>query len=177
MHVGSTQISITEVPANGACSSRHRKSGLMCSPDAEASAVLEEATTAADLPEPVAADIPAPEAAQEPRIVDPLIQEFTDLFAALSAELQERGYYQDRPEYTVPNKARSELGVEKRALLTMARERIDILYSLPADKLQTLASNELPYIDRKVLKPLHLRPAVACIICAACAWRMLAQSS
>ena len=83
--------------------------------------------------------------------MDPVIQEFTDLFAALSAELQKRGYYQDRPEYTVPNKSRSELGVEKRALLTMARERIDILYSLPTDKLNAIASNELPYVDRKVL--------------------------
>ena len=83
--------------------------------------------------------------------MDPLIQEFTDLFAELSAELHGRGYYQDRPEYTVPNKSRSELGMEKRALLTMARERIDVLYSLPADKLKAIASNELPYVDRKVL--------------------------
>ncbi len=82
--------------------------------------------------------------------MDPQIQEFTDLYAALSAELHARGYYQDRPEYTVPNKSRSELGVEKRALLTMARERIDVLYSLPSDKLKTIASNELPYVDRKV---------------------------
>ena len=126
--------------------------------NAEASPVLEEATAAADLPEPSAADAPAPEAAQEPKIVDPVIQEFTDLFAALSTELQGRGYYQDRPEYTVPNKSRSELGVEKRALLTMARERIDILYSLPTDKLNAIASNELPYVDRKVL----LSPQFCC---------------
>lgn len=136
-------------------SDRPQQQCLSC--DAEASPVL-EATAAADLSEPSAADVPAPEAAQEPKIVDPVIQEFTDLFAALSTELQGRGYYQDRPEYTVPNKSRSELGVEKRALLTMARERIDILYSLPTDKLKAIASNELPYVDRKVL----LSPQFCC---------------
>ncbi len=120
---------------------------------AETSQAPAEATSAADLPEPSAADSQAPEAAQEPKIADPVIQEFTDLFAALSAELHERGYYQDRPEYTVPNKSRSELGIEKRALLTMARERIDILYSLPVDKLKAIASNDLPYVDRKVRPP------------------------
>ncbi|CAL5219459.1 g1294 [Coccomyxa viridis] len=121
----------------------------------ETSQAPAEATSAADLPEPSAADSQAPEAAQEPKIADPVIQEFTDLFAALSAELHERGYYQDRPEYTVPNKSRSELGIEKRALLTMARERIDILYSLPVDKLKAIASNDLPYVDRKTKNALE----------------------
>ena len=106
--------------------------------------------------------------------MDPVIQEFTDLFAALSAELQERGYYQDRPEYTVPNKSRSELGVEKRALLTMARERIDILYSLPVDKLKAIADNELPYVDRKVPpashSPLQSSPQDSCTTGCALAW-------
>ena len=82
--------------------------------------------------------------------MDPVIQEFVDLYGDLSAQLQEMGFYRDRPEYTVSNQSRSEVGVEKRALITMGRERIDILYSLPVDKLKALAGHELPYVDRKV---------------------------
>ena len=82
--------------------------------------------------------------------MDPVIQEFEDLYGDLSAQLQEMGFHRDRPEYTVSNQSRSEVGVEKRALITMGRERIDILYSLPVDKLKALAGHELPYVDRKV---------------------------
>ncbi len=114
---------------------------------AESSSVLEEATSsAADLPEPSA----DPEGAQQPRVVDPSIQEFIDVFGTLSAELKDLGYYQDRPEYTVSNTSRSDVGVEKRALITMARERLDIVYSLPAEKLKDLTTHQLPYVDRKV---------------------------
>lgn len=88
--------------------------------------------------------------------MDPVIQEFVDLYGDLSAQLQEMGFYRDRPEYTVSNQSRSEVGVEKRALITMGRERIDILYSLPVDKLKALAGHELPYVDRKV-RCLHKR--------------------
>lgn len=112
---------------------------------------MDEATTAAELPEVAAAAAPSTEAAPAaPADANSAILEFEELFTALTNQLRDLGYYQDRPEYTVPNKSRTELGMEKRALLTMARERIDILYSLPADKLSALAQQELPYVDRKV---------------------------
>ena len=88
--------------------------------------------------------------AEEPKITDPVVQEFTQLYDELNTKLKELGFFEDRPEYTVSNSSRTELGIEKRALLTMSRERVDIVYSLPADKLAHLASQELPYIDRKV---------------------------
>jgi len=136
---------------------------------AESSSVLEEATSsAADVPEPSAGAAPAPEGAQQPRIVDPCVQEFVDVFGALSAELKALGYYQDRPEYTVSNTSRSDVGVEKRALITMARERLDIVYSLSAEKLKDLTTHQLPYVDRKVhslLSVLHSSFNINSLVC------------
>ncbi|CAK0741840.1 hypothetical protein CVIRNUC_001354 [Coccomyxa viridis] len=109
---------------------------------------LEDAATGAETPE---SSVPAASntGAEEPKIFDPVVQEFTQLYDELNTKLKELGFFEDRPEYTVSNSSRTELGIEKRALLTMSRERVDIVYSLPADKLAHLALQELPYIDRK----------------------------
>ena len=118
-------------------------------PIAETVPTLEDAATGAETPE---SSVPAASntGAEEPKIFDPVVQEFTQLYDELNTKLKELGFFEDRPEYTVSNSSRTELGIEKRALLTMSRERVDIVYSLPADKLAHLALQELPYIDRKV---------------------------
>ena len=120
-----------------------------CLPIAEAVPVVEDVATAAETPEASVAAAPSTEA-EEPKMTDPVVQEFTQLYDELNTKLKELGFFEDRPEYTVSNSSRTELGIEKRALLTMSRERVDIVYSLPADKLAHLATQELPYIDRKV---------------------------
>ena len=118
-------------------------------PIAETIPTLEDAATGAETSESSVAAGPST-GAEEPKITDPVVQEFTQLYDELNTKLKELGFFEDRPEYTVSNSSRTELGIEKRALLTMSRERVDIVYSLPADKLAHLASQELPYIDRKV---------------------------
>ena len=114
--------------------------------------------------------------AEEPKITDPVVQEFTQLYDELNTKLKGLGFFDDRPEYTVSNSSRTELGIEKRALLTMSRERVDIVYSLPADKLAHLASQELPYVDRKVLF-LHICPLVLCLGGLGCAWEVSTGSA
>ena len=118
-------------------------------PIAEAVPALDDAAAAAETSDASAAAAPST-GAEEPKITDPVVQEFTQLYDELNTKLKELGFFDDRPEYTVSNNSRTELGIEKRALLTMSRERVDIVYSLPADKLAHLASQELPYVDRKV---------------------------
>jgi hypothetical protein len=99
---------------------------------------LEEPSTAAEESKP------------RPRFEDPLMQQFHELWEQYSDLLASKGFYEDEPGQTVPNTQRSELGAIKRANLQMARDRIDILYSLPTDKLKALCKTELPYSDRKV---------------------------
>ncbi len=65
-------------------------------------------------------------------------------------QLAAKGYFEDTPDMRVSNSQRSELGVIKRANLEMSRQRIDILYSLPREKLEALGKEDLPYQDRKV---------------------------
>ena len=65
-------------------------------------------------------------------------------------QLAAKGFFEDTPEMRVSNSQRSELGVIKRANLEMSRQRTDILYSLPREKLEALSKEDLPYQDRKV---------------------------
>ncbi len=84
--------------------------------------------------------------------LDPVWEQFNSLWSQYSDVLTQKGFFADRPEQTVPNSKRSEIGAVKRASLQAARERIDILFSVPVDKLVTLSKTELPYVDRKVCR-------------------------
>ena len=86
---------------------------------------------------------------------EPLLQQFGELWERYAELLSVKGFFNDTPTMRVPNSKRSELGVIKRANLEMARNRIDILYSLPTAKLEALAKTDLPYTDRKVRR--HMR--------------------
>ena len=134
---------------------------------ASAAAVVDEVTSeepAAELTtdDQAPADLAAPEtvAAEEAAVAaasagptDPLLEQFNLLWDQFSDVLTKKGFFADRPEYTVSNSKRSEIGAVKRASLQAARERIDVLYSLPADKIVALAKAGLPYVDRKVNPP------------------------
>lgn len=131
---------------------------------ARAASVLDEVTAEEHAAEPntadqAPADLAAPEtvaaeeaaAATAPAVpTDPLLEQFNLLWDQYSDVLTNKGFFADRPEYTVSNSKRSEIGAVKRASLQAARERIDILYSLPAEKIVALSKAELPYVDRKV---------------------------
>ncbi|BDA42771.1 probable zinc finger Ran-binding domain-containing protein 2 at C-terminar half [Coccomyxa sp. Obi] len=127
---------------------------------ARAASILEEVTAEEHAAEPstddqAPADLAAPEtvaaedAAATAVPTDPLLEQFNTLWDQYSDVLTKKGFFADRPEYTVSNSKRSEIGAVKRASLQAARERIDILYSLPAEKVVALSKAELPYVDRK----------------------------
>ena len=127
---------------------------------ARAASVLDEVSTDEPAAEATIEDqSPAEAAAAEtedaapaaaPVSSDPVLEQFNSLWDQYTDVLTKKGFFADRPEQTVPNSKRSEIGAVKRASLQAARDRIDILYSLPVDKLVTLSKTELPYVDRKV---------------------------
>ena len=65
--------------------------------------------------------------------------------------LETRGFFSDEDEAGTerPTVERTQLGALKRAALRLARTRLDIIYSLPEDKVAALAAAPLPYPDRK----------------------------
>lgn len=93
------------------------------------------------------------------------LEQFSELWEKYMEKLAAKGFLQDTPEMRVSNSQRSELGVIKRANLEMSRQRIDILYSLPREKLEALSKQDLPYHDRKVC-PRCLRRHIGAWLCA-----------
>lgn len=93
------------------------------------------------------------------------LEQFSELWEKYMEKLAAKGFLQDTPEMRVSNSQRSELGVIKRANLEMSRQRIDILYSLPREKLEALSKQDLPYQDRKVC-PRCLRRHIGAWLCA-----------
>lgn len=127
--------------------------------EVEADAATEADTQAAgieeDAPTPAGVDIAASSSASSspdglPQFSDPLLKQFAELWDQYASLLMDKGYFKDGPGQTVSNSDRSELGAIKRANLQMSRQRIDLLYSLPQDKLVALSQAELRYTDRKV---------------------------
>lgn len=98
--------------------------------------------------EAVAAESGAAETGHNPK--DALLSQFHELWTQYTDVLTKKGFFDDTPGMTVSNTERSEIGVIKRANLQAARDRIDLLYSLPTEKLVALSSVDLPYVDRKV---------------------------
>lgn len=88
--------------------------------------------------------------AASPVSSDPVLEQFNSLWDQYTDILTKKGFFADRPEQTVPNSKRSEIGAVKRASLQAARDRIDVLFSLPVDKIVALSKTDLPYVDRKV---------------------------
>ena len=65
--------------------------------------------------------------------------------------LEARGFFSDEDDtgMQTPIKDKTQLGALKRAALRLGRTRLDIIYSLPEDKVAALADAPVPYPDRK----------------------------
>ena len=99
--------------------------------------------------EPAVAADPAADPA-EISSADPSLENFLQHWQAYTEALAAKGYFHDEV-LDISSTEIEQYGIIKRATLKLARERPDLLYSLPESKIVALLLQKLPYDERKVL--------------------------
>ncbi|KAK9824281.1 hypothetical protein WJX72_009155 [[Myrmecia] bisecta] len=82
---------------------------------------------------------------------NPVVQTFRSAWTAYLGRLFASGYFAEEADQPPEQGDKPySLGIVKRANLRLARDRPDILYSLPEDKIEAVVKATPPYTDRKI---------------------------
>lgn len=106
---------------------------------------------------------PEPAASSEAVVsADPSLSNFLQSWKVYTEALATQGFFRDEV-FDLSSTEVEQYGIVKRANLNMARERPDLLYSLPEAKIVNLISQPLPYSERKVSA--HWQTDCCCVLC------------
>ena len=81
---------------------------------------------------------------------DPTLHRYMDSWAHFDKQLQQHNHYEEGRVHKLDSTAMNEMNKVKRAWLSLARARPDMLFSMPADKVSALVQQALPYQEVKV---------------------------